>query len=142
MAASCLLVLYAVFAVCSGAFVRCHEADGSTHIEWRGAGCCAHEPARDVDFAPDARVSAGDRDADCDGCRDEAFTDGEASAASVRRPQVPADDAQKRIADVACAVPLDRGPRIASASAATTRAPVPPIPPPRLAALRTVVLRC
>lgn len=136
--ASLWFLVYAAFTVLGGALVRCQEADGSVSVEWRGSGCCV----------PKAPVGAGDvgglsrtspTEADCDGCRDQAFTDtmsataphGSATA-SVKAADVPAPPAALLV--VARAMVFESP----AHSARQMRAPHPP---PRLAAIRTVVLR-
>jgi hypothetical protein len=130
---------YGTVAVFGHAIVRCQEADGSMNFEWRGADCCVPRPATNPGSSAPTVASTGDID-DCGNCRDQGIAvDVATRAASVlhtARTQVP--DAPLALP----ALPVD-----ARASFGLTWSACPsqvraPIPPPPLAAIRTVVLRC
>jgi hypothetical protein len=121
--ASFVLTLYVAFTAFGGALVRCHEVDGTVTIEWRAAGCC--DPCGD-EAACDA--------SDCEGCEDEALTEGLSSFAG--RKLASLDDADAAPPAPFVALPATR------LVAPVGRAPLfAPTRPPPLAALRTVVLR-
>jgi len=139
LVASLLVVAYATIAALGGALVRCQEADGSVGVEWRGSGCCL--PSLPIGSeAPAAAATASIEDVDCEGCSDEALTDTLASArtrgsapGSVKAPDVPALPPVLFVA---------AGPVFFDSATHWSRQLRAPLPPPQLAAIRTVVLHC
>lgn len=134
--ASLLFVVYATLTVLGGALVRCQEADGTTSIEWRSAGCCV--PSAPVGSGPAGESAASsEQDADCDGCTDQplavtlsAAAARGAAAASVRAPDVQTlPSAVPAVTSAACFASPERRSRQMRA----------PHPPPCLAAIRSVV---
>jgi len=140
--ASALFVLYTAFAVVSGGLAECHESDGSVRIEWRGAACCV--PG--VPSAPASEVSAslstppGDG-GDCDGCEDHSIAQG-VTATPVRTGQSESGQAPDLPTPPASPTVCSASPVPSDLVALSARQRCAPLPPPPLAALRTVVLRC
>jgi hypothetical protein len=130
---------YAAVAVFGHALVRCQEIDGSVNFEWRGAKCCV--PSTKANSTPCATSAVSSEDgADCGGCRDQAVAEDlatrSAPASLATRTQVP--DAPAPLP----ALPVNSRAALGFTWTACQYHVRAPIPPPPLAAIRTVVLRC
>lgn len=138
--AALVLALYVVVTLAGGALVVCQEQDGRTTLEWRGARCCTQDESP---AAAGERVSARAPDADegdCEECVDAPV------ASLLTSTAAPAKRIASEPAPLA-APAVDASIWTAAVGAPCAELPLPrlgapPSPPPRLAHLRTVVLRC
>jgi hypothetical protein len=130
---------YTAVAVLGHALVRCQEDDGSVNVEWRGAKCCVRSAKTDSTPCATSAVSS-DVGADCGGCRDRAMAEDlattKAHASPTARTQVP--DAPAPLS----ALPVNSWAAFGFTWTACPYHVRAPIPPPPLAAIRTVVIRC
>lgn len=135
--ATLLVLVHVAFTVFGGAIVRCQEADGSVNVEWRGSGCCVTKPTVGAEDVADL-ARALPLDEDCGGCRDQTLTEN-LSATAPRGLATAATE----YADVPApsAAPLVASAAVLELPAHSARQMRAPHPPPRLATIRTVVLR-
>ena len=130
---------YATVAVLGHALVRCQESDGSVNIEWRGTNCCVPITTPNSTHCAMSAESS-ESGGDCGGCRDEPIAD---EFATTRTPVPPTERTQ--VPDAPAPVPALAVHSWATVGFNWTTCPSyvrAPIPPPPLAAIRTVVLRC
>jgi len=152
LTAAVIVTLYAVLAVIGPAVVVCEDAGGHVAIEWRGADCCIDDGASlpraetptgaaiAADSIGTASIAAPPAGDDCGECRDAPMTSllTSRNAGATQIASVPAPADLPAPAAAVAFVP-------AWVLGATFRAAPPrvaPTPPPPLAFLRTVVLRC
>lgn len=134
-----LFMAYTAVAVFGHALVRCQEDDGSVNVEWRGAKCCV--PSAKTNSTPCAASAvSSDVGDNCVSCSDRAF----AEDLVTTRAQV-SPTARTQVPDAPAPLPALPVNSWASLGFAWTACPYhvrAPIPPPPLAAIRTVVIRC
>lgn len=142
VAAALLLAVYALLSTVGSSFVFCKGDDGHAAVEWRGSLCCAVEGAQSlVPAAADAAAALmPDLPSDCDECTDEPASQALTSpaAGAAKAPSVPSPS-ELPATLLAVALRAAWTPRAVIGVAVASAAPSPP---PPLAMLRTVVLRC
>lgn len=139
IAASVALTAYLVLTALGASLVFCHEANGRIAVEWSGAECC--NEVADAGPHEDERgsIAPSSGGAECVECVDVPATKLLTSTSgSGRRASIPKPD------PAPCALATFERPRIfADRDEALFRgAPAAPSPPPRLAMLRSVFIRC
>ncbi|MCE9636864.1 MAG: hypothetical protein K8T90_14260 [Planctomycetes bacterium] len=140
LTAAVLVAVYAFLATFGAALTICREDDGHVALEWRGAACCDDRPTPTA--GPENSVPAARADAapDCGLCEDvpaSAFLTSLA-ACSMRSSAV---RAPMELPAAVVVAPIDVQ-WAAHALQPPVRSRVEPTPPPPLAMIRTVVLRC
>ncbi len=143
IAATVALTAYVVLTALGASLVFCHEADGQIAIEWSGADCCVDlgDAGRHADDAVRGSIAPSSGGADCVECVDVPATKLLTSTAD-RTGRSTASRTAEDLAAHAAALPQSPAPWTLGTASRTAGPFTASIPPPRVAMLRTVVLRC